>query len=133
MNLISETHHSCERKEYAFIVLQKYTIIFPHNNSYIKVSWYTWYYFYCYVVWDWWVHDRNPIFYSQKVIIIIIEEYYVSHLRYCVYVLLITYNVLVLLLIELLLYHILVYSSLKLCTYVRFVKYELNSILKKIL
>ena len=27
MNLISETHHSCERKEYAFIVLREYTII----------------------------------------------------------------------------------------------------------
>ena len=28
MNLISGTHHSCERKEYGFIVLREYTIIF---------------------------------------------------------------------------------------------------------
>ena len=28
MNLISETHHSCERRKYAFIVLRKYIIIF---------------------------------------------------------------------------------------------------------
>ena len=27
MNLISRTHHSCERKEYAFIILREYTII----------------------------------------------------------------------------------------------------------
>ena len=27
MNLINETHHSCEKKEYAFIVLREYTII----------------------------------------------------------------------------------------------------------
>ena len=29
MNLISETHYSCERMKYAFMVLQEYTIIFP--------------------------------------------------------------------------------------------------------
>ena len=28
MNLISGTHHSCERREYAFMVLQEYIIIF---------------------------------------------------------------------------------------------------------
>ena len=28
MNLISETHHSCERREYVFMVLREYTIIF---------------------------------------------------------------------------------------------------------
>ena len=28
MNLISRTHHSCEMREYAFIVLQEYIIIF---------------------------------------------------------------------------------------------------------
>ena len=27
MNLISVTHHSCERKEYAFMIFQEYTII----------------------------------------------------------------------------------------------------------
>ena len=27
MNLINETHHSYERREYAFIVLREYTII----------------------------------------------------------------------------------------------------------
>ena len=27
MNLISGTHHLCEKKEYAFMVLQEYTII----------------------------------------------------------------------------------------------------------
>ena len=27
INLISETYHSCEKKKYAFIILQKYTII----------------------------------------------------------------------------------------------------------
>ena len=27
MNLISETHHSCERREYIFMVLREYTII----------------------------------------------------------------------------------------------------------
>ena len=34
MNLISETYHSYERREYAFIVLQEYTIIF----SFYKVK-----------------------------------------------------------------------------------------------
>ena len=29
MNLISGTHHQCERKEYAFMILREYTIIFP--------------------------------------------------------------------------------------------------------
>ena len=29
MNLISRTHHSCERREYAFMVLREYLIIFP--------------------------------------------------------------------------------------------------------
>ena len=28
MNLISEIHHSCERREHAFMVFQEYTIIF---------------------------------------------------------------------------------------------------------
>ena len=27
MNLINETHHSCEKREYAFIIFRKYTII----------------------------------------------------------------------------------------------------------
>ena len=27
MNLISETHHSCERREYAFMILHEYIII----------------------------------------------------------------------------------------------------------
>ena len=39
INLISETHHSCERREYAFMVLRKYTIIFLLrvclNNTYL--------------------------------------------------------------------------------------------------
>ena len=29
MNLISGTHHSCEKREYVFMVLQEYTIISP--------------------------------------------------------------------------------------------------------
>ena len=29
MNLMSETHHSCEKREHAFMVLRKYTIISP--------------------------------------------------------------------------------------------------------
>ena len=33
MNLISRTHHSCERREYAFMVLWKYTIIFPKEDA----------------------------------------------------------------------------------------------------
>ena len=28
MNLISVTHHSCKRREYAFMILWEYTIIF---------------------------------------------------------------------------------------------------------
>ena len=32
MNLISETHHSCERREYAFMVLRKYTVISPSEE-----------------------------------------------------------------------------------------------------
>ena len=32
MNLISRSHHECERREYAFIVLQEYTIIFRANG-----------------------------------------------------------------------------------------------------
>ena len=27
MNLINETYHSCERREYAFMILREYTII----------------------------------------------------------------------------------------------------------
>ena len=27
MNLINETHHSCEKRDYAFIIFRKYTII----------------------------------------------------------------------------------------------------------
>ena len=56
MNLISETHHSCEKREHAFMVLREYTIIFPqldidtsgfshknivrneHNNNPLKTS-----------------------------------------------------------------------------------------------
>ena len=34
MNLISGTHHSCERREYAFIVLWDYTIISRENISF---------------------------------------------------------------------------------------------------
>ena len=30
MNLISRTHHSCERREHAFMVLREYTIISPY-------------------------------------------------------------------------------------------------------
>ena len=33
MNLISRTHHSCERREHAFMVLQEYTIISPVKES----------------------------------------------------------------------------------------------------
>ena len=29
-NLISGAYHSCERKKYAFIILQEFTIIFPN-------------------------------------------------------------------------------------------------------
>ena len=32
MNLISETHHSCERREYAFMILRKYTVISPSEE-----------------------------------------------------------------------------------------------------
>ena len=32
MNLISGTHHSYERREYAFIILREYTIIFLISN-----------------------------------------------------------------------------------------------------
>ena len=30
MNLISGTHHSCERREHAFMILREYTIISCH-------------------------------------------------------------------------------------------------------
>ena len=33
MNLINETHHSCERKKYIFIVLQKYIIISRYSHE----------------------------------------------------------------------------------------------------
>ena len=33
MNLISGTHHSCERREYAFIVFREYTIISPEGEG----------------------------------------------------------------------------------------------------
>ena len=33
MNLISGTHHSCERKEHAFMVLREYTIISQKQNG----------------------------------------------------------------------------------------------------
>ena len=33
MNLISGTHHSCERREYAFMVLRVYTIISLENET----------------------------------------------------------------------------------------------------
>ena len=33
MNLISETHHSCERIKYAFMVFRKYIIISPINSG----------------------------------------------------------------------------------------------------
>ena len=29
INLINETHHSCEKREYVLIVLKEYTIIYP--------------------------------------------------------------------------------------------------------
>ena len=32
MNLINGTHHSCEIREHAFIVLQEYIIIFPMTD-----------------------------------------------------------------------------------------------------
>ena len=32
MNLISKTHHSCERNENVFIILQEYTIISSYSN-----------------------------------------------------------------------------------------------------
>ena len=35
INLISETHHLCERSEYAFMILQEYTIIFLR----LKTTW----------------------------------------------------------------------------------------------
>ena len=38
MNLISRTHHSCERREYAFMVLQEYTIISRENVSFDSFS-----------------------------------------------------------------------------------------------
>jgi len=31
MNLISETYHSCKRREYTFMVLRKYIIIFQFS------------------------------------------------------------------------------------------------------
>ena len=33
MNLISETHYSCEIKKYAFMILRNYLIIFPVPGS----------------------------------------------------------------------------------------------------
>ena len=33
MNLISETHHLYEMREYTFIVFRKYTIIFPFSDA----------------------------------------------------------------------------------------------------
>ena len=37
INLISETHYLCKKKEYAFIILREYTIIFiPCNEATIK-------------------------------------------------------------------------------------------------
>ena len=33
INLISGTHHSCERREHAFMVLREYTIISPFLNQ----------------------------------------------------------------------------------------------------
>ena len=39
MNLISRTHHSCEREEHAFMVLREYTIISPHINRIIWLRW----------------------------------------------------------------------------------------------
>ena len=38
MNLISKTHHLCERKEYAFMVLQEYTIISPTTTCILSIS-----------------------------------------------------------------------------------------------
>jgi hypothetical protein len=37
MNLISRTHHSCERQEYVFIVLQDYKIITIYIYIYIYI------------------------------------------------------------------------------------------------
>ena len=40
MNLISGTHHSCERREYAFMVLPEYTIIFrATGHTYVRAIW----------------------------------------------------------------------------------------------
>jgi len=33
MNLISGTHHLCERREYTFMILQEYIIIFPESRD----------------------------------------------------------------------------------------------------
>ena len=33
MNLISETHYSCEKSKYAFMILRKYTIITPKGGA----------------------------------------------------------------------------------------------------
>ena len=37
INLISKTHHSCERREHAFIVLREYTII-SRRKDFHKLS-----------------------------------------------------------------------------------------------
>ena len=37
MNLISRTHHSCERREYAFMILREYTII-SHRNIWLNLN-----------------------------------------------------------------------------------------------
>ena len=38
MNLISETHHSCERREHAFMVFREYTIISPLPYGVLKIT-----------------------------------------------------------------------------------------------
>ena len=44
MNLISGTHHSCERKEYAFMILREYTIIsqFIDGDWSATLNWEAW-------------------------------------------------------------------------------------------
>ena len=56
MNLISGTHHSCERREYAFMVLREYLIIFRKCRS--RFHW--WIYFINYIA-HWWGDIRDCV------------------------------------------------------------------------
>ena len=37
INLISRTHHLCERREYAFMILREYTIISPNCKCFLPI------------------------------------------------------------------------------------------------